>query len=228
LKRPMRVILIMFTVAFAFSCASAPKPPVAEAPKVETPKVEAPAVPKASPVLTEKMALAQQKRDLITKNGLDAYAPAPYAKAEEQFKAAEAKRSTDEAAALKSVEAALPLYDETIASGFAKKVGEKKDAAAAAKARADAEKAKVAAKEEYAAAEKATEDAKAAALGAKFPEAISAYDKSVSSYDASAKLAAERRVLADEAIKKANEAIKNTDSRLKEIDAEIKKEGVAQ
>lgn len=219
MKKVFWTSLIAATV-LAVSCAGAPPPK-------ETPPQAAPQQSVAP--AGDQMGAVKEKRDYVVQNGLDAYAPEPFAQAEAQYSAAEKIYGTDPAGAQAGLAAALPLYEKTIQDGFAKKIAEKKAAADAARGRADAEKAKVAAAAEYGAADTAYADAKRAQADGKFPEASAGYEKSAAGFDASAKLAAERRVAAQKAMTEADEAIKATDERINAIGEEMKNpEGGAQ
>ncbi len=156
-------------------------------------------------------------RAFILANGLDAYAPGPFGQAEERFAAAEAAFGKDNAVAKAELDAAAPLYDKTIADGFAKKLGEKRSAVSAARAKADAEKAKVAAKEPYGAAEAAVKQADADATAGKFLEALTGYETAEKGFLDSASLAADRRVRAREALDKAAAALDETEMAIQQI-----------
>ena len=199
---------------FAVSCAGAPPPKPQQS---------------VAQVSGDQMGAVKEKRDYVVKNGLDAYAPEPFAQAEAQYSAAEKIYGSDPAGAQAGLAAALPLYEKTIQDGFAKKLDEKKAAADSARARADAEKAKVAASSEYGTADAAYAEAKKAQAEGKFPEAASGYEKAAAGFDASAKLAVDRRAAAQAAMREADEAIKATDERINAIGEEMKNpEGGAQ
>jgi len=210
MKHAIGAVSILLAASLIVSCAGAPKPA-----KGNTP-------PPEQTASDDQMRQAKDKRDYIKQNGLDAYAPEPYAQAEEHFAAAEAAYGSDKTAAHARLASAMPLYEKTIQDGFAKKIAEKKKAADTARARADAEKAKVAAKDEYAAADASYNDAKKAFTESRYPETVTGYEKATTGFDASAKTAAERREAASAAMKEADETIKSTDDRINAIDTEMK------
>jgi hypothetical protein len=207
-------ISLIATAFFAVSCAGAPPPKPQQS---------------VAPVSGDQMGAVKEKRDYVVKNGLDAYAPDPFAQAEAQYSAAEKIYGSDPAGAQAGLAAALPLYEKTIQDGFAKKIEEKKAAADAARVRADAEKAKVAAASEYGAADAAYAEAKKAQAEGKLPEAAGAYEQAAAGFDGAAKLAVDRRAQAQDAMREADEAIKATDERINAIGEEMKNpEGGAQ
>ncbi|OHE63558.1 MAG: hypothetical protein A2001_16770 [Treponema sp. GWC1_61_84] len=222
-----KLFMVLIAASFALSCAGAPPPvpesppPVAEAAPVVAPAPEP--VPAPSAAADEKMALAKDRRAYVLKNGLEAYAPEPFAQAEKLLGEAEAALSSDRATAEARLDAALPLYDATIKDGFAKKIEESRAAADEAQKKADAEKAKVAAKEEYAAAAATYTRAKASVSSSRFPEAVLEYGEATTGFDAAAKLAAERRIAALEALEKADAVLSETEERLKAIEEEMGK-----
>lgn len=170
------------------------------------------------------MANAKEKRAFIKENALDAYAPDVFKQAEERFSAAEKAFGVDNEASKKALEAALPLYEKTIADGFAAKVAEKRTAAQAARAKADAEKARVAAKEPYAAADAAFARAESDSGAKKYSEAVAGYTEAAKRFDEAAAAAADRRVRARKALDDAGATIRTTEERLKAIDEELKAE----
>ena len=200
------------------ACAAAPAP----APEPE-PVAEAPDTPKA------EMDKVKESRAFIQANGLEAYAPDPYKQAEEHFVAAEAAYGKDNATARTELAAAAPLYEKTIAEGFAKKLEAKRTAATAARAKADAEKAKVAAKEPYAAGEAAMKQAETDVTAGKLPAAVTGYESAEKNFVDSASLAADRRVRARAALDKAEAAMGETDEVIKTLQEEMTaEEGGAQ
>ena len=215
-----------------YSCAGAPPatPPPEAPPPVAAPapapevKPE-PTPPPAAPVVAApeaELAKAKELRAYILANGLDSLAPAPFKQAEERYAAAEKALGSDNEAAKKHLDAAVPLYEKTIADGFGAKIGQKRVEAVSARAKADAEKAKVAAKEPYGTADAAFSKATSDAAGKRYPEAIAAYEESTKRYLEAASLAAERRAAARAALDSADATIKSTEERINVIDEEMK------
>jgi len=194
-------------VLVAASCATSPQ--------VDTPPEPSPTAPAA------EMARAKEQRAYIKDNGLEAYAPDTFGKAEEAFLAAEKVYGKDDEQARAGLARALPLYDQTINEGFSKKIAEKKGNAESAKSRADGEKARMAAKETYAAAEAAYTKAGTEASASRNPEAVTAYEEAARRFEESAVQAADAKVKAQAAMESADASIQTTSERIKTIDKEM-------
>ena len=191
----------------AISCATAP-----------------PAVDETTPKPETEMAKATERRAYIKDNGLEAYAPDSFRKAEDGFAAAEKVYGTDNAKAKELLDAALPLYEQTVTDGFAKKISEKMLAADSSRSRADEQKAKVAARESYAAAEAAYAKAKTDADAGRNEEAVASYLEAAKKYEEAATLAAAARVQAQTALDSADGSIQSTTDRMQAIDTEMQTE----
>jgi hypothetical protein len=200
----IRSMLIIFAVTalLAVSCASAP--PVATT-STTAPEAE--------------MARAKEQRAYIKDNGLDAYAPDSFGKAEEAFLAAEKVYGKDDGQAREQLAVALPLYEQTVKDGFAKKIAERKSAADTARSKADGEKAKVAARDTYAAAEAAY--AKAGAAGTQPADAVAAYGEASKKFEEATVQAADAKARAQAAMESADAEIQSTGELMKAIDAEM-------
>lgn len=204
-------VLAGMAVALLLSaCAAAPAPVSEPAPVAETP-----GAPKA------EMDKAKESRAYILENGLDAYAPEPYKRAEERFTAAQAAYGKDNDVARAELAATVPLYDQTIAEGTAKKLEAKRAAATAARAKADAEKAQVAAKEPYAAGDAAVKQAETDAKAGKLAAAVTGFEAAEKSFLDSASLAADRRSRARAALDKAEAALGETGQVMKDLQDEM-------
>jgi hypothetical protein len=199
--RSMPVIFAV-TALLAVSCASAP-----------------PAATISSTAPEAEMAKAKEQRAYIKDNGLDAYAPDSFGKAEEAFLSAEKVYGKDDGQAREQLALALPLYEQTVKDGFAKKIAEKKASADTAKSKADGVKAKVAAKETYAAAEAAY--AKAAAVDTPPADAAAAYEEASKKFEEAAVQAADAKTRAQAAIESADAEIQSTSKLIKAIDEEM-------
>lgn len=188
----------------AISCATAP-----------------PAVDETTPKPETEMAKATERRAYIKDNGLEAYAPESFKQAEDGFLAAEKIYGTDNAKAKELLDTALPLYEQTVTEGFAKKIAEKQLAADSSRSKADEQKAKVAAKESYAAAEAAYAKAKADEEAGRNEAAVASYLEAAKKYEEAATLAAEARVKAEAALDSSDDTIQSTTERMKAIDTEM-------
>ncbi|PKL07974.1 MAG: hypothetical protein CVV51_11320 [Spirochaetae bacterium HGW-Spirochaetae-7] len=189
----------------AISCATAPPPVVVDtAPKPET-----------------EMAKATERRAYVKDNGLEAYAPDSFKKAEDNYTAAGKVYGTDNAKAKELLDLALPLYEQTVTDGFTKKVAEKKAVADSSKSKADEQKAKVAAKDSYAAAEAAYAKAVADAAAGQYASSVASYQEAAKKYEEAASIAAAARTQAQTALDSANASIQSTADRLKAIDTEM-------
>lgn len=199
--------LLMFcamVAMLAISCATAPPVVVDTAPKPET-----------------EMAKATEQRAYIKENGLEAYAPDSFKQAEDHYAAAGKAYGTDNVKAKELLDSALPLYQQTVDTGFAKKIAEKKAAADASKSKADEQKAKVAASDSYAAADAAYAKATADASAGDYPSSVAAYQEAAKKYEEAASLAAAARAQAQASLDSAAASVQSTADRLKEIDTEM-------
>ena len=188
----------------AISCATAP-----------------PAVDKTVPKPETEMAKATEQRAYIKANGLEAYSPDSFKKAEDGFAAAEKVYGTDNAEAKELLDAALPLYEQTVTDGFTKKVAEKKASADTSKSKADGEKAKISAKESYDAAEAAYTKAGTEAAAGQYASSVASYQEAAKKYEEAATAAAAARVKAQTALDRTAASIQSTTDRMKAIDAEM-------
>ena len=200
-------VFCAMVAVLAISCATAP-----------------PAVDDTTPKPETEMAKATETRAYIKENGLEAYAPDSFKKAEDGFAAAEEVYGTDNAKAKDLLDTALPLYEQTVSDGFAKKISEKMLAADTSKAKADEEKAKVAASESYAAAEAAYAKAKADGDAGRNEEAVASYLEAAKKYEEAATQAAAARVKAETALDSADGSIQSTTDRMQAIDTEMQTE----
>lgn len=188
----------------AISCATAP-PVVLDT----TPKPEA------------EMAKATEQRAYIKDNGLDAYAPDTFKQAEDYFAAASKVYGTDNVKSKELLDLALPQYEQTVTTGFTKKIAENKAAADTSKAKADEQKAKVAAKDSYAAAEAAYAKAVTDAAAGQYASSVTFYQEAAKKYEEAATIAAAARAQAQAALDSARTSLQSTAERLKEIDTEM-------
>ena len=203
-RMPIFYAAVIFLVA---SCATSPQVPTPPAPSPTAPAAE--------------MAKAKEQRAYIKDNGLEAYAPESFGKAEEAFLAAEKVYGKDDEQARAKLALALPLYEQTVNEGFAKKIAEKKAGADSSKSKADGEKARVAAKETYAAAEAAYAKAGTEASSSRNPEAVAAYEEASRKFEEAAVQAAEAKTRAQAAMESADASLQSTGELMKTIDKEM-------
>lgn len=199
--------LLMFcamVAMLAISCATAPPVVVDTAPKPET-----------------EMARATEQRAYIKENGLDVYAPDSFKTAEDNFAAASKVYGSDNVKSKELLDLALPQYEQTVTTGFAKKVAEKKASADASKSKADEQKAKVAARDSYAAADAAYAKAVADAAAGQYASSVASYQEAAKKYEEAATIAAEARAQAQAALDSANASLQSTADRLNAIDTEM-------
>jgi len=203
--RSNKLLLLCAMVAMlAISCATAPPVVVDTSPKPEA-----------------EMAKATEQRAYIKENGLDTYAPDSFKTAEDYFAAANKVYGTDNVKSKELLDLALPQYEQTVTTGFTKKVAEKKAVADTSKSKADEQKAKVAAKDSYAAADTAYAKAVADAAAGQYASSVASYQEAAMKYEEAATIAAAARVQAQAALDSANASLQSTADRLKAIDTEM-------
>lgn len=199
-----KLLLFCAMVAMlAISCATAP--PVVDT----TPKPEA------------EMAKATEQRAYIKENGLDVYASDSFKKAEDFFAAANKVYGTDNVKSKELLDLALPQYEQTVTTGFTKKIAEKKAAADTSKSKADEQKAKIAAADSYAAAEAAYAKAGTDAAAGQYASSVASYQEAAKKYEEAATMAAAARVQAQAALDSSKATLQSTTDRLKAIDTEM-------